>query len=158
MKKILVFTLVLLLLISCVKNTDPISSKSLPDLIIQDISYSFEGRRDSLYGGSNFYKFTLTISNIGNKELCESFYISNTRFIDDFENDYFSHGQIANYPKDTIITHETFTEIVGDCIPDETTYIKFLIATEGKQISHAPTFDKIEELNYDNNLYIVKIE
>ena len=126
------------------KNSIIEIDKRKPDLIINNITYERTFNRGVAHAT---YNFVIEIKNIGDDAVNNSFYISNTRNKWDLENNHYSHSQIINYNKKIINPGEIFIDQVQDIAPDDTTIIKFKIATDGK----------IDEKDISNNYYFINL-
>ena len=135
-----------------------------PDLIITDVELKFErpnhphipgepvSRSDNL-PRPNFY---VTVSNIGNKDFSDPFYIVYTCDERAIIKGYYSGGLLANQEQQTIGIKDSF--IVRIIMYSENyRYCKFHIDTDGKY-SKESSLPILEEENYDNNSFECSFE
>jgi len=128
----------------------------MADLVINNISYQ-RMSYDSLSGGSWYYKFTIEIKNIGKRNTNDSFFISNTRSVLDYDTQYFTHGSLCNSNYQTIKSGQSLIEELYSSIPIESIYVLFKIAAMGDKSIGGTALPYADESNYENNYYTLEL-
>ena len=131
-----------------------------PDLIIEKITYlrqqnCWEDPHGGVVcSGIPMFQFNLKIKNIGDADLDQSFYISNSRSNKDFQSVYCPHTTIVNYPPTDLRANEFIDVTFNDFVNDSTAKVLFVINTNDL-FSKGRPLPKIDEQRYDNNSYIL---
>jgi len=106
--------------------------------------------------GPSLFEFTLVIKNIGLADVTPPLFITNSRSKWDFDNHYCSIGQRVNDPPSVIpISGLLDIPLVSD-IADSVQNVFFVIDTYDRPNSGL-NLPKIDELNYNNNSYILSL-
>ena len=128
----------------------------MADLIINDVIYQ-RVSYDSLGGGSWLYRFKLNINNIGDRTTNDSFFISNTRTVLDYYDQYFTHGRLFNSNHQSINPEQSLIDIILCSIPIESNYVLFKISALGDTTLIGEELPYADESNYENNYYTLEI-
>jgi hypothetical protein len=145
-------------LISC-SNNSTAPQKLIPDLIIQDITYTYG--QDSL-----FLKNSIKVCNIGSGDFNGILYIASASA--KYYREYGSFTYLAFLDADTNIylvktSHigaGQFVQVARDAfMPRDTNVVIFRIVTDNKFTSDSGMFNYpvYEEANYGNNLYALTL-
>ena len=145
---------IILICISCTKLTDE-SNEPNADLIIENIEF-LKSDYDSL-DASWLYTFNIYINNIGDKPVNDALFILNTRNVEDFELERFSHGERINYDSLFIYPDSTFIDDTTDRITTNVDFILFKIAAEGDTTKNGYILPYAIESDYENNFFILDI-
>ena len=149
----------LFLCLSCSRNsTEP--KQSLPDLVIQNITYSL-----SYSGGIGFTVDTLLITNIGQADFYGYLHVSEASEKYYQQMGLFNTGALVycGSTPDSILPGrispgETIRGIMGTPIPTDTSVVRFHIQTDTKGTQAGePSPPLYTESNYDNNDYLLTI-
>ncbi len=159
--KITPCTLISLLLIflSCSKN--PIEpQKALPDLVIQNVTYSVSYSR-----GVDFTLDTLWITNVGQADFYGYLHVSaasekyyqEARLFSTSAMVYFASTPDSVYPG-RIAPGQTIVGLMGIPFPTDTSVIRFHIQTDTIGMKPGdPSASLYAELNYANNDYLLTV-
>ena len=150
-------------LLSACNNSDLIIPNAKPDLIIESVSYQrepscWEGWPSGVIcSGVPIFKFTIKIRNVGDKDLDQFFYISNTTSDRDLLQNFCPHTRIVNYPPVKLAVGRFLNVSFSDFINDSTARVLFVINTNDlySKGRHLP---RIDELRYDNNSDTLDLE
>jgi len=145
---------IILICISCTKLTEA-SDEPIADLIIENIEF-LKSDYDSL-DASWLYTFNIYVNNIGDKPINDALFILNTRNVEDFELERFSHGERINYDSLFIYPDSTLIDDTTDRIAINVDFILFKIAAEGDTIKHGIEFPYAIESDYENNFFILDV-
>ena len=139
-----------------------IAQEFKPDLIISSVTsrtYISEKKHkpgEPVRSGGNreMVEYTITIKNIGNKDFSEPLYLSQQRspFT---EEEHYSRTKLINGEHNLIPTGGSIDVKIVDVVSTQNpgNTARFLINTEGKTRQNS-VLPKIEELNYDNNIFM----
>lgn len=157
------------------------SSVSLPDLVIDSVTYNRAANSHDAYGMpvmSAFpeYEYTITIRNIGSTPASGLLHVSFTQSIQDVLENYYSGSQLVKYAEPAIESGGVFTaKIAGSYISstgetqNESKKVRFLVNPEtehdetanvdgGIQFTGKYPIIRIEESNYKNNTYMLNLK
>ncbi len=145
----------------CTKN-EIVNPTGKPDLTIDTISYQrlpncWTGPYGGVYCAGPRFEFILRIRNIGDADLNQYFYISNSRSLSDFESKYCSHTTIVNDPTTKVSINGYVDVKFVDFIDDSVPKVLFVINTNDLFDRGVP-LPTIEEKRYDNNSYILDLQ
>jgi len=145
---------IVLVCISCTKLTDA-SDEPMADLIIENIEF-LKSDYDSL-DASWLFTFNIYINNIGNKFVNNSLFILNTRNVEDYELERFSHGERINYDSLFIYPDSTLIYATMDRIATDIDFILYKIAAEGDTTKNGYILPYAIESDYENNYFILDV-
>lgn len=129
-----------------------------PDLIISRVSSRSEFRSSVTNISSTPLRYqviiyTLTITNIGRVPFSEPFYIAYTGDVYSYPNIKYGNLSLVNTPpKEIPVGGSIEVQIETMLIDNKKTGARFLIQTDGKDHGNQQ-LPKIEELNYENNIF-----
>jgi len=151
--------------IGCKSNilVNPISTlKGKPDLIIDEVIYKrlpdcHQGYPSGIICDGPSFEFTLRIKNIGNADVSSALFITNSRSKWDLDNQYCSCGQRLNDPPMNIPINGSLDIKLVSFIDDSVHNVLFVLDTYDRSNSGL-NIPKIDEVNYDNNSYILPLQ
>lgn len=160
MKNKSIYVIIFIAFLGCTKSVDSQENK-LPDLVITNITYTFETPYSNPPTPQQAYVvFSITIKNIGNKDLATPFYIAFTYHKEEFENEYYSLYGLVNDPPLKIGVGQSIEvkiSYIASIIKEYGSEVKFNIHTDGKR-NTKDYLPRIEESNYDNNTFRLKLK
>jgi hypothetical protein len=153
--------------ITACENTEKFDK---PDLIIETVSYSAAPAVTDEYGMPLMFpgkrlKFTILVRNIGNVSITDSFYISNTRSNEAFNENYYESGEMVNYDNQIIEPGESLEVTITDNIAVDAKQVRFMVNPESNKLPPIKldgeeldvSSKQVEESNYKNNTYELEI-
>jgi hypothetical protein len=155
----------LLMIAACRPNRSPNAVEPLPakpDLVIDTVSYTqlptcYEGYPSGIICGPPTFEFSLRIRNIGSADCNSSFMIGNSKSKEDFDNQYLSYGQIANYPPVCIPADGILNINIISEVEDSVSNILIVVNPDGSHdIRNVSSL--VDEQDYLNNLYVVSLK
>ena len=132
---------------ACKESPTPVEVQK-PDLIITQATAA-----RAAYGG---YQITAHIANIGETSVNQPFHMWSSVYYSDFVQRQVSYGQMVNDPPQTLSAGGSI-DVQFTLTPHDTTSFAFVVVNaDGRYNSKIPAAN-IDESDYDNNSYNVKL-